>query len=352
MTRFRDPQLQELEQRCNAEALRFCQVIFPQGYLAGSEFVIGGIDGKEGDSLLINIRSGIWMDFAASEYRGNILNLVYYTIGDRDWGKTFKSAREILRLRDWAPTKPNTTIVSNEDKRAKAAQVWDMHRPIAGTVAEIYLENRDLGGAARLRNIGFVSKCFWRWWEKVGTGEINSKPEGIKHEGSAPALVARLVDLHGTFQAIHRIYLTPEGQKAQMPLPKVALGMQHGSACRLQGEDFRVIFASEGIEDGAAAALAAPALTVWATPSGPMLGNIQVPPETRVLLSGGDNDHEGEWAFERQKARYADRKDLVIVRAAPIEHDWNEDKQRHGDKAVADRLRSIYREAMATAERA
>lgn len=350
MSNFRDPNLRELEERCNQEALRFCQVIFQaNGYVAGNEFVIGGVDGKAGDSLLCNLATGVWMDFAASEFRGNILNLVYYTIGERDWSKTFRRAREILKLPDWQPTMPNSVIVSNDEKKKKAAQVWNQHRSIAGTPVEIYADSRHLVGAARLKNIGFVRNCFWRWYERED-GRVDATRQGKKHQGKAPALVARLVDVHGVFQAIHRIYLTDDGRKADLPEPKLALGMQHGSACRLQGDDFRVIFASEGIEDGMAVALSAEALTVWATPSGAMLGNIQVPQETKVLLSGGDNDHEGEWAFQRQCARYAGRTDLRVVRANPIEHDWNQDLKKYGDKAVQARLRHIYREAMATME--
>jgi putative DNA primase/helicase len=38
---------------------------YPAGRLFGAEFCVGSLDGEAGRSLKINLRSGVWCDFAA-----------------------------------------------------------------------------------------------------------------------------------------------------------------------------------------------------------------------------------------------------------------------------------------------
>lgn len=340
MTKFRDQSLQELEAKCNEQALRFCEVLFPKGCVVGGEFMVRDISGQPGDNLLVNLTSGVWCDFARPEYAGNILNLVYFhQLGGRDWGKTFREARAILRMRDWQPTQPLMTVHSTEDKRKWALATWRSVRTMAGSLGQVYFEGRMLPGAERFSELGYIANCFWRYFEK---GQ-----DGPKHEGTTPGVVARLLDVDGQFQAIHRLYLNEQGGKAEfLPEQKKGLGLQHGAACRLQSPDLRVLLSTEAIEDGVAVALAAPDLSVWGTPSASMLGRLQVPRETRILLSGGDNDEAGDHAHARLVARHRDRQDLKILRARPLTHDWNDDVKAHGMKAVADRLALIHRHAM------
>lgn len=48
---------------------------FPQGQAKGNEFEIGDISGAKGDSLKINIRTGLWKDFAGDISGGDLISL-------------------------------------------------------------------------------------------------------------------------------------------------------------------------------------------------------------------------------------------------------------------------------------
>ena len=39
----------------------------PNGKRQGREYVVGGLDGSPGDSLSINLSTGVWKDFAAGD---------------------------------------------------------------------------------------------------------------------------------------------------------------------------------------------------------------------------------------------------------------------------------------------
>lgn len=49
--------------------------IYPLGKIKGREFEIGDISGMQGDSLRINMRTGLWSDFANPEMKGQVIGL-------------------------------------------------------------------------------------------------------------------------------------------------------------------------------------------------------------------------------------------------------------------------------------
>ena len=51
--------------------------LYPHGKVEGAEFVIGNIDGDAGKSLKVNLRTGLWADFAGHG-SGRILKLFAY----------------------------------------------------------------------------------------------------------------------------------------------------------------------------------------------------------------------------------------------------------------------------------
>lgn len=48
---------------------------FPEGKRRGTEYVCGNLNGEGGDSLSININTGIWADFASTERGGDLISL-------------------------------------------------------------------------------------------------------------------------------------------------------------------------------------------------------------------------------------------------------------------------------------
>lgn len=53
----------------------FLSNLFPNGKKNGNEWEIGSLDGEPGDSLKINMRSGLWKDFASGESGGDLISL-------------------------------------------------------------------------------------------------------------------------------------------------------------------------------------------------------------------------------------------------------------------------------------
>lgn len=65
--------------RVNGAALKQIRTLlpkwFPAGRLYGREFKVGDLQGSPGQSLSINVDSGVWMDFATGEAGGDPVSL-------------------------------------------------------------------------------------------------------------------------------------------------------------------------------------------------------------------------------------------------------------------------------------
>lgn len=65
----------QLSQQLLQDLPNLCSEWFPAGKRRGSEFKIGGLNGERGDSLSINLKTGIWKDFATGETGGDAISL-------------------------------------------------------------------------------------------------------------------------------------------------------------------------------------------------------------------------------------------------------------------------------------
>ncbi|HEY9869843.1 MAG TPA: toprim domain-containing protein [Candidatus Obscuribacterales bacterium] len=117
-------------------------------------------------------------------------------------------------------------------------------------------------------------------------------------------MLARVVSATGELVALHRTYLTWEGQKA--PVPKVKKftkavfdGATTGGAIRLFEAD-RVLGVAEGIETALACHLAT-GLPVWAAGNRVLLEKVVVPSTVREVVVFGDNDVSGDGQRSAQK---------------------------------------------------
>ena len=112
-----------------------------------------------------------------------------------------------------------------------------------------------------------------------------------------PAMIAKVQDANGNGVAIHRTYLTVEGQKAALPSPKKIVGsLPPGAATRLMPASGCMGIA-EGIETALAASMLF-GLPVWAAISAIGLERWTPPPGTEHVTVFGDNDisHTGQAA--------------------------------------------------------
>jgi putative DNA primase/helicase len=65
----------ELNQKALPYIESICRELFPAGKKSGREFKVGSLSGEPGDSMSINVQTGMWADFATGE-KGGILRLI------------------------------------------------------------------------------------------------------------------------------------------------------------------------------------------------------------------------------------------------------------------------------------
>lgn len=157
--------------------------------------------------------------------------------------------------------------------------MFAISRPIAGTIAETYLRERnivDIGTATALR---FHPRCFYR-------AAPGGSPDSARD--AWPALVAAVTDLGGRVTGVQRTWLDPSGRgKAPVATPRRAMGQLLGHAVRLaspgDGTACDVIVAGEGIETVLSLRTAVPCLPVAAALSAGHLAALLLPPGLRRL---------------------------------------------------------------------
>lgn len=66
-----------------------CQEWFPAGKKRGREYVVGDLQGNPGESLSINLRTGVWSDFASGEGGGDLISL-YAAMNSIEQGEAYK----------------------------------------------------------------------------------------------------------------------------------------------------------------------------------------------------------------------------------------------------------------------
>jgi len=135
-----------------------------------------------------------------------------------------------------------------DNTREAAQRIWDESQPISGTVAEAYLNRRGFDGP------------------DGGWPGVLRFHKSLPHANGKryPALICRVDDSSSDLTAIWRIYLSPDGAKADVPNPKMGLGPSSGGAVRIGGPARRIGVA-EGIESALGAwLLIGRAYPVWA----------------------------------------------------------------------------------------
>jgi hypothetical protein len=214
------------------------------------------------------------------------------------------SYRQIVEALGFAPqTAPipvlRTTIKpvcqADDAGRIEAARrIWREARPLAGTPAQRYLENRGI--------------CLATWPPTLRYHASCPHPFGSR----LPALVAAVAayregTLHLT--AVHRIFITSDGCKAAVEPRKASLGSVKGGTVWLTRPTDRLIV-SEGVEDAMAL------MTMyhddsrfdgWSYAAAVSAGNLphlELPPEVRTVIVAADNDEAGRRAANEAACRF------------------------------------------------
>ncbi|WP_454887944.1 DUF7146 domain-containing protein [Sphingomonas oryzagri] len=190
-------------------------------------------------------------------------------------------------------------------RHERALEIWDTARPIAGTPAQRYLQERGLpGNNAELRYLARTP---------IGT------PYGLRHR---PAMIAAARDRDG-FVAIQRTFLdiTRHIKATDLENPKMALGAPGQSAVRLMGST-SVLGLAEGIETAWSAALIF-GIPVWAVLGNERFGLIDIPDEVTNLILLPDPGLAGRRAA-RLGVEAHSRPGRTIETPWPDRGDWND----------------------------
>ncbi|HWL06746.1 MAG TPA: CHC2 zinc finger domain-containing protein [Xanthobacteraceae bacterium] len=145
-----------------------------------------------------------------------------------------KQARERRRRQNEAAQRAREEQDEADETRQqeKAAGFWRGAKPIAGTLAEVYLNARGIPTP----DDGWPDCFRFTHLEYGFRGPV------------LPVLVCKVLDLEGEFAAIWRIYLSADGRsKADVPNPKLGLGPASGGAVRIGGGGDHIGIA-EGVE--------------------------------------------------------------------------------------------------------
>jgi DNA primase len=240
-----------------------------------------------------------------------------------DWfmraeGLTFAEAIERARGAAGQPQAPAATCgcgapVPNDNaetarRQAAVRAIWNASRPIAGTIAEVYLRE------ARAVTVK-LPDCL-----RCHPGLPFDLPAG----DALPALVAAVTDLAGELVAVQRTWLRTDGSgKADIRSPKRSLGpVRRGAVC--MGPPATTLGLAEGIETALSAAELY-RLPVWASLGCANLPRVRLPAGVRNVVIFADRGAVGEQAAESARAAFHEQRRRVVVRFPQIGQDFNDE---------------------------
>lgn len=176
-------------------------------------------------------------------------------------------------------TKENNNSISKQiKKRQYAYQLYTNSQELQGTVGETYFRNRGL--------------CLSNKQNTNLPKVLRFSPQ-LKYESNLyyPAIVSPITDAKGRFMAVHRTFLTYNGQsKAPVRTPKKTLGEFSGGSIKLKAVG-EILLLTEGVETAIAAMIYfnQPA---WACVCTGGLERVKLPPPplARNILIVADND--------------------------------------------------------------
>jgi hypothetical protein len=324
------PSIRDISRELNKNVAGLVKILLPAAIKAGGFWHVGNVHGKSGDSLKIK-PNGTWADYSCDrgdpEGTGDMLKLLWLTIGNKDWGQTLKWARDWLghdsmdphalaKHRERARIEEERAEVERADRVAKsqikARNLWGHASPLLGTPGQRYLEG--------VRGIDFSI---------IGRlpGSMRFRPD-VWHADlrrRVPALLTAGIR-NRQHIATHCIYLhlRPDGQWDKLP-DLIVDGRRLKVAKKIfgqapQGVHFPVnkglsrktlndmpagerLHSGEGAEDALTYAMINPAARVVFAGTLGNLGCMDVPPQCGDMVFLAQRDADGSKAqlsFEKQ----------------------------------------------------
>ena len=316
----------ELARRLARDAEAVCRHYLSKGRRQGRYWTVGDVRNTPGRSMFVRLSgpdsgpgaAGHWTDAASAEH-GDLLDVIRESCGLTQFREVAEEARRFLALPRAEPSyEPRSPAPQGSPEAAR--RLWAMTKPLAGTLAEAYLQARGIKPVHHAGALRFHSRCYYRADEHAPTE-------------TWPAMIAAVTDLSGAITGVHRTWLAPDGSgKAPIDTPRRAMGGLLGHAVRF-GAASDVLAAGEGIETMLSLRCALPAMPMAAALSASHLAALQFPPALRRLYIARDADAAGETAVAAltEAAEAAGVEALVL---SPQLGDYNEDLQAFGFAAV------------------
>jgi hypothetical protein len=323
----------ELARRLAQNAEAVCREYLSNGRREGGTWRVGDVDNTPGRSLMVRLTgpdsgpgaAGHFTDFATGEH-GDLLDLIARTCRLHTFRDVLDEARRFLSLpeREHQGSEPARPPVPSGSPEA-ARRLFASARPIAGTLAAIYLRSRCITDVHDLPALRFHPRCFYRAHEEAP-------------RETWPALLAAVTDAEGAITGVLRTWLARDGSgKAPLATPRRSLGRLLGSGARF-GKATDVLAAGEGLETMLSVRVVLPALPIVAALSATHLAAFIPPSGLRRLYIARDNDRVGRRAAEMLGAR-AHAGGIETLVLAPQWDDFNTDLTTLGREALAASLR-------------
>ena len=313
----------ELSRRLAQNAEAVCRRYLSNGHRQGRYWIVGDARNTRGRSLFVRLSgpqsgkgvAGKWSDAATGEY-GDLLDIIRESIGLNDFSEALDEARRFLSLPRDSPRPPAAFDRTERETGSpeSARRLFAMARPIAGTLAERYLEHRGIAPAGNIKTLRFHPRCYYR-------SSSGSPPE------TWPAMIGAVTDLDGNITGAHRTWLDQSGRdKAPIPFPRRAMGELLGNGVRFAAP-LDVMAAGEGIETVLSVRCLLPTMPMIAALSSAHLAAIHFPVALRRLYVLRDNDAAGERALATLIRRTTGAGIEAIV-LTPTLGDFNDDLRR------------------------
>lgn len=321
----------ELSRRLARDAEAVCRHYLPNGRRAGRYWLAGDVLDTPGRSLYVRLSgaesgagaAGKWSDAATGEH-GDLLDLIAANRKLAHMSEVLDEARAFLSMPRPRETAPQPIPAAQGSPEA-ARRLFAASAPIAGTLAEAYLQRRGLTDLRHLSPLRFHPRCFHR-------GD----------DGGAetwPALIAAVTDLTGAITGLQRTYLDPtlaqgrdaplaQDGKAPFEEPRRAMGSLLGHGVRF-GVRAPIQIAGEGIETMLSLRRALPGASLIAALTANHLAALAFAPDLRRLYVARDADDAGDIAFARLVAR-GQAACVEIVGLQPQRDDFNADLRALG----------------------
>jgi hypothetical protein len=289
--------------------------LLPGGHREGQEWRAGSLGGEAGTSLGVHLagrKTGVWSDFATGE-KGDALDLVRAVLGV-DMVETIKWSRHWLGIDDGTvrlPQRPAPRPPEPDDPD-RWRYPWRAARPIAGTLAETYLDARGLNfDDPEGRVLRFAAR----------RARKHPETDELEHH---PALICALSDARtGDQCGILNIYLEPDGHdRLRDRRGKTFTNRASGAVVMLSAFDDVAmgITACEGVETGIAL-FQSEQRPVWACGCAGSLATFPIFGGIECITIAADQDDPGIRAAKQLAARYFHAGIEVLIAAPPV-GDW------------------------------